>query len=326
MGTSEELVKKMLCFRWCNETILLLSFSLLQANCFLLRNVHYPISIVRGRHDFRSEQRVSVVSEHGVASTTALDPQQKNRQRYRSQLFSSRTSGEGRWQYDSRRRRELLSRNGPYFKLDRFRNKIEFGSTIKLSTKLISAVRGNDASREKNYNLICQWLSNEREIALSIWDSNKMKDKGNNIYRLEIMQLQFVTLKLKPWVDVRMETKYSDAENNIPVFTLDSVDFDPNILILPGVGVSASDLGITIEVSGELKPGADGVGVNGIITFQTSGKLPLPLQIVPDPVLKIAADTINQTIVNFAVQSFQKGARQQFREFQRKKGLVKRTS
>ena len=104
-----------------------------------------------------------------------------------------------------------------------------------------------------------------------------------------------------------------------PVFSLQSVNFDPNIQVLPGLRISADSLGIIIEVVGELRPTKDGKGVVGDIAFQTSGELPPPMRLLPEPALKAASDTINKTIVNFAIQSFQKGATAKYREFLRKK-------
>lgn len=91
--------------------------------------------------------------------------------------------------------------------------------------------------------------------------------------------------------------------------------FDPNIQILPGVGVSADSLGILIDVVGELYPSKDGKGVDGKIGFVTSGELPPPMRILPEQALKGSLSTINRTITNFAISSFQKGTRTQFQHF-----------
>lgn len=204
------------------------------------------------------------------------------------------------------RRRELLARNGPFFKLDRFQGGVEFGSSAKLITKLDNTA---------NLDGIAEWLSDGKGLALSIWDEKLMKDLGNNIYRLNTMKLQFVTIQLAPSVDMIMKTDI-DKKQNVPIFSLRSVGFDPNISILPGVGVSAESLGVYIEVEGELQPTKDGKGVEGKISFSTKGKLPPPMRLLPEPALKLASDKINETIVNFAIQSFQKGAVKKYKEFQ----------
>ena len=123
------------------------------------------------------------------------------------------------------------------------------------------------------------------------------------------MTLMFVTIQLAPHVDVKM---YTDDRGH---FNLESVAFDPNIQILPGVGVSADSLGILIDVVGELYPSEDGKGVDGKIGFVTSGELPPPMRLLPEPVLKASLSTINRTITNFAINSFQKGAKSKYREF-----------
>jgi Protein of unknown function (DUF1997) len=216
------------------------------------------------------------------------------------------------------RRRILLSRTGPHFQLNRFTGQIEFGATAQLTTKLT-----DDATeKERRTNEIDTWLKDERGMAMSIWDEKLTTDLGNHVYRLQIMTLQFVTLQLSPSVDVRMKTVMMGDANNKqqqqPVFSLDSVNFDPNIEFLPGMKISAESLGIVIEVAGEMRALPNGNGVSGRISFQTSGSLPPPMRILPDAVLKAASDSINETVANFAIASFQRGARAQFRAFLQK--------
>lgn len=202
------------------------------------------------------------------------------------------------------RRKEILSRKGPFFELNRNDGTVAFGATANLVTELDNAGNSDD---------IKEWLQDERSLALSIWDEELIQEKGGNLYRLQIMKLQFVTLKLQPWVDTRMKTVKNSKGD--PVFTLQSEAFDPNVELLPGMQVSAESLGIVIEVSGQLQATADGKGVTGKIAFQTSGALPGPLRVLPESALKGASDSINQTVVNFVVRSFQTGARKNFGDF-----------
>jgi hypothetical protein len=203
------------------------------------------------------------------------------------------------------RRRELLARSGPYFKLNRFQGAVEFGSSAMLVTNL---------DQKPNPAGISEWLSDGRGLALSIWDEKMMKDLGNSLYRLQTMKLQFVTIQLSPSVDVQMWTS-PDPTTGEPVFSLQSVDFDPNIQLFPGVGLSASTLGIHIDVVGELRSSPDGKGVTGSISFATTGNLPPPMRVLPEGPLKMASDAINDTVVSFAVASFQEGAIRKYREF-----------
>lgn len=203
------------------------------------------------------------------------------------------------------RRSELLARSGPYFKLNRFQGAVEFGSSAKLVTNL---------DQKPNPAGISKWLADGRGLALSIWDEKMMKDLGNSLYRLQTMKLQFVTIQLSPSVDVQMWTS-PDPNTGEPVFSLQSVNFDPNIQLLPGIGVSASTLGLQIDVVGELRSSPDGKGVTGSISFATTGNLPPPMRVLPEGPLKMASDAINDTVVSFAVESFQKGAIRKYREF-----------
>jgi len=203
----------------------------------------------------------------------------------------------------SANRSKILQRNGPHFKLNRFSGRVEFGSTANLVTTLPDA----------NPKSTATWLSDERRVALSIWDENLLQDLGSSMYRLELMTLQFVTIQLAPRVDARMWTEV-DA-NGTPTFKLQSEGFDPNIQLLPGMNIPASALGIEIEVVGELRPSNDGKGVTGKIGFVSGGELPPPMRLLPETALKGASDTICKTVSDFAIQSFQNGARKKYKEF-----------
>ena len=226
------------------------------------------------------------------------------------------------------RRQTLLSRKGSHFKLDRFSGTIEFGAAANLVTQLDVPVARVTTESTDNIDFersIDDWLQDERSLAMSIWDPKLTKEMGNNVYRLQVMSLQFVTLQLAPWVDVQMKTVLSrnnrtdnnnqqiQQQHHEPVFTLQSVAFDPNVQVLPGLRISADALGIVIEVAGQMR--RSGSGVTGTIAFQTTGKLPPPLRVLPEPALKAASDAINGTIVKFAVRSFQSGAQKNYKEF-----------
>jgi Protein of unknown function (DUF1997) len=248
-------------------------------------------------------------------------------------------------QQQEARRKVLLSRTGPHLKVDRMRGTIEFGATANLVTQLqlppppppstiTTTTIDETVVTASTQTMIDAWLRDEnRGLAMSIWDPQLMTYLGNDVYRLQIMTLQFVTITLAPWVDVQMRTttvqqvrnknQNDNHDNNddidnpasTPEFIVQSIGFEPNIQILPGMRVDAQSLGIVIEVAGGLRPGSDGTSVTGGIAFQTSGILPPPMRLIPDPILKAASDTINQTIVNFVIQNFRTGAQKNFQEF-----------
>jgi Protein of unknown function (DUF1997) len=205
------------------------------------------------------------------------------------------------------RRKELLSRKGPYYNLDLPSGNVEFGATIQLITKL-------DEDSDENNLLISDWVSDEKQVARSIWDESLTTDLGDSVYRLQVMKLQFVTLELQPRVDIQIfaTTRPSDG---IPVIYLQSVNFDPQLSILPGMGsIDISSLNIVIDVAGQMAPDGKG-GVAGRITFATLGQLPRLLRLVPQGILQAAAETICQTIAAFATESFQRGAKKTYQDF-----------
>lgn len=209
------------------------------------------------------------------------------------------------------RRRTLLSRRGPHFDLNRRTGQIEFGATARLTTQLLTETTIDDEMTIQKD--IDAWLQEEDSFATSIWRKDLMQDLGNNVYRLQVLELNFVSLQLAPWVDLRMKT-VSDKNGN-PVFTLQSVGFEPNVKLGKNMQISAQQLGIVIEVAGQLRRGKEGASVSGSIAFQTTGNLPPPLRILPNGVLQAASDSINDTIVQFAIQSFESGARENFQQY-----------
>jgi len=238
----------------------------------------------------------------GVASSFIIPSTVQRKSASKPSLISTQLSA-----YSSTSRSTILNRNGSHFKLNRFNGKVEFGSTATLITKFDST-----SSKET----IQEWLSDEKRVALSIWDEKLLKELGNSIYRLQLMTLQFVTIQLSPSVDTKMWIDYENANGvKSPIFKLQSIDFDPNIELLPGLNVPASSLGIQIEVVGELRPSKDGQGVEGRIGFVSGGDLPPPMRLLPEPVLKSASDLICKTVSDFAIMSFQRGARAKYKEF-----------
>ncbi|EED93089.1 predicted protein [Thalassiosira pseudonana CCMP1335] len=218
---------------------------------------------------------------------------------------STQLSAKPRKSWTQRERSTILSRTGEYFTLDRFSGKVEFGSSSNIRTNLDNSSLGS----------ITKWLSNDRAIAMSIWDEKLITEVEPQVYRLKLMTLMFVTIQLAPHVDVRMWTEGTNTDETATTFKLESVAFDPNIQILPGVGVSADSLGILIDVVGELYPSKDGRAVEGKIGFVTKGELPPPMRLLPEQALKGSLSTINRTITKFAMDSFQQGARTKYRQF-----------
>ena len=218
-------------------------------------------------------------------------------------------------QMSKARRATLMSRQGPYFQLDRASGDIEFGATASLVTTLTQPARSDDTD-----DSIAAWLQDERNLALSLWDPNLIEEKEDSVYRLQLMTLQFVTIQLAPWVDMQMKTyqakSKSDPTRTLPIFRLQSLQFDPNLRVLPGVRVTADSLNLVIDVAGEMRPTPCGTGVAGSIAFATTGKLPLPLRVLPARALQAASHRINTTVAQFALQSFQKSAQANYLAFQ----------
>lgn len=208
------------------------------------------------------------------------------------------------------RREELLQRNGPFFQLNKLNGQVEFGSTAELTTQL------NDIGGIESWNMVANWLKDSDSIAMSIWDPKNIIRLDNSIYRLLVMKLQFIIFSVQPTVDMKMKTEYYNNDINKPIFIIQSIQFNPNVQLLPGtLPMNIDSLGITIEVVGRLVPSKNGKGVTGCISFATCGILPKILQILPNNILRIATDTINETIVQFAIKSFESGAIDKYQQF-----------
>lgn len=253
----------------------------------------------------RERSSRSTSSRKRMAATTARDGRRARRVAGRgvcgSSILDQATHG---------RRDTILNRRGEHFFLDRFGGKVEFGSTANL----VTALRSADVA--PTIESVSEWLSDARRVAGGLWDESLLTELGECTYRLGLMPLQFVTIQLAPSVDVKMWSETDDSAAAVtPTFRLHSTGFDPNIQILPGIGIDAKSLGITIEVCGELRPTADGKGVTGKIGFQFSGELPSAMRVLPESVLKAAGATISRTVREFAVTNFRSGAVKQYRAF-----------
>lgn len=188
--------------------------------------------------------------------------------------------------------------------------KIEFGYTTKLDTDLVNS----------DSDSISQWLSDESRVASGIWDKSKMKKLESNKYRLELMTIQFLTIQLAPSVDVLMWIE-KDPVRGDPIFKLESIGYNPNIKIMPGINADSKALGIEIDVVGELRLDSKGTGLSGEIGFVSSGNLLPPMRLFPERAMKGATALINKTISNFAVKSFEKGAKEEYAKFMRENPL-----
>ena len=209
------------------------------------------------------------------------------------------------------KRRELLSETnepGNFFSFDRSSGRVSFGSTVVLSTQLTST--------KGQVKKIEQFVKDLKPLSASIWDPSLLKDLGGSVFEVQTMNLQFVSIKLAPTVTMYLWTQDGDEKYpSVPVFKIQSIDFDPNISILPGVGVTAESLGLEICVVGELRPSRNGQGVTGTVSFETSGRLQPPLNLLPKAALEQAANSISTTISQFASQNFQTNCVQQYRQF-----------
>ena len=215
------------------------------------------------------------------------------------------------------KRANILNRGESFFELDKTDGTIEFGSTARLVTTL----EKNPAAK----SVISKWLSKEDRVAASIWDPNLIQSHGDKRYTLEVQSVKFVTISLAPKVTVSMwtERRNSHEEDDI-LFRIESISFDPNIqlLLLPGMPststtITAQDLGIHIEVVGELGVSKEGTGLSGTIGFKTQGTLPKLMRVLPESILQNAVDGINKQIVNFAISNFQRGATMEYSKYRK---------
>eukprot|EP00518_Triparma_eleuthera_P016445 CAMPEP_0197568132 /NCGR_PEP_ID=MMETSP1320-20131121/36825_1 /TAXON_ID=91990 /ORGANISM="Bolidomonas sp., Strain RCC2347" /LENGTH=264 /DNA_ID=CAMNT_0043130393 /DNA_START=92 /DNA_END=883 /DNA_ORIENTATION=- len=230
-------------------------------------------------------QRGSVVTSPARSQPSLLRPffVVSSTSGFRSALFSL-----GAKSKDPAFRKAILTGPSSYMKVSD--SSVSFGATVKLSTALPTSGKAETEA----------WLRDLDSVAAAIWDPTKVK-RLPNAWRLSLISLRFVTIELLPTVDVELLTRDNSAGD--AVFYLSSVGFDPRVKILPGVGIKAEDLGIEINVVGQMKAMGD-KGVVGAIGFETTGNLPLPLRVLPRQVLEKAGEAINKQIVKFAEGNF----------------------
>ena len=99
------------------------------------------------------------------------------------------------------------------------------------------------------------------------------------------------------------------------VFNLTSIGYAPNVSVMGGLNVPESALGITIDVCGQMKVNAASDGVRGVVGFRTRGKLTGPLSMLPESVLRSAAEAVNKKVIDFALESFKTGSEREYAAF-----------
>jgi len=238
---------------------------------------------------------------------------------YKSKLFSTLTQSRQRSSAFDEKRKNILNRKGNRFYLDKVKNIIEFGLSAELVTNL---------TPQAPRRFIEKFVQDEDRIASSLWDSKLRKKIGKQTYRLQLRPLKFVTLQLEPSVDMVMWVEEKNVQTTVttskninndttPVFYLQSIGFDPNLQLLPGVGFNSESLNINIETCGSMQVSRNGSGLEGKIGFVTSGKLPVPLLLLPESVLKSAADLLSNTVKVFIIQTFEKSVIKEYQNFYR---------
>jgi hypothetical protein len=157
--------------------IALLALLLGPVSSFLVAPRHHGVALQVGAPSSSSSIRVADV----FARTTTSS--------FSSQLHS--TASDSSQVLSDERRKVLLTRKGPHFLIDRSKNSIEFGATANLVTDL----GGGGEAMVADADTISDWLRDEQGLALSIWDPKLTTELGNNVYRLQTMNLQFVTIQ-----------------------------------------------------------------------------------------------------------------------------------
>ncbi|GMI57319.1 hypothetical protein ScalyP_jg1875 [Parmales sp. scaly parma] len=216
---------------------------------------------------------------------------------------------------------KILRRTGFHLDLSDDKKKIEFGSTVTLTSRI------NQINKVDESKSLAQFISNPRRVASLIWDPLMIEkidrppgDTSNSVYyRLKLMKLYFVMITLQPHVDMKMMTKTSSSGS--PKFMMESVAYEPNFnyLILAGSKepITAESLSLKIKVVGVMKEdGSDDELLQGIVGFLVSGNLPRVLRIVPRLALGKVCKVICNTIVNKLSGSFETTAQEEYMKFE----------
>jgi len=204
---------------------------------------------------------------------------------------------------------ELLKSRGYYFDLSDDKRTIAFGETVNLRAQLPCGKTGE----------LDNFIRDPIRVASVIWSADKMEkvDSGaaSVVYRLQLMRLNFLAIVLSPWVDLKMISKEMQGR---PQFMMESIGFDPQISVLRS-NITPESLAINIKVAGIMKasPESDQTLV-GLVGFRTTGKLPLPLRIVPKRAISKSCELICRTIVASLKKTYVAKVATEFKEFQRR--------
>ena len=176
---------------------------------------------------------------------------------------------------------------------------IEFGGQLSIDTK----VRGDAKD-------LSAFLTPQR-IVESAWNPANVErlpspSEDRACFRLKQDEVTFVALRVNTYVDVDV-VSVGDRGG----VTLESKDI---ICKASWANQAEKQLDVRIKLVGELKPqAASGAArVRGNFDFTVSGKLVGPLLLTPDPLIRVAADLIDQGVLQYANSRFVRGIESSF--------------
>ena len=195
----------------------------------------------------------------------------------------------------------LLSRRVGEFTDFRGR-RVSFGSVQKVSVPLAGASTAE----------LQEYLTPDT-VATAMWDPRRVKrldDDGR--YQLRMERLSFVMLEIDTAVSVRVA---KDGETGD--ITLTSEDFSLEAKS-PAGRLNTAQLGIKVNVAGQLQILNGGTAVGGKVGFETEGDLPPLMLFTPQPVVAAAMGGMNRAVMGLVVGEFERGFRNDFAAWRRR--------
>jgi hypothetical protein len=197
---------------------------------------------------------------------------------------------------------------GDYWRKTNESGDFEFGSTAQLTNKLDS-LEVDAAESRRN---IISFLSSPSDVCAAMWQEGMIEQLSEDTWRLQLVALNFITLKIEPSVDVRLSST-PDGQ-----FKLSSIAYDPKVMNR-GKIITSDAMKIKIDISGTLGITEDGRGVQGVMGFAGSGNYPSPFKYMPQRILSKAGMIINKSIVAFAMKNFNIGAPREYAKYKIKR-------
>lgn len=133
---------------------------------------------------------------------------------------------------------------------------------------------------------ISHYLRQPKRLMSALTASSRIEPLGNDLFRLKMRPLTFMTLTLQPTVDMHV---WADAEGTV---SLNAVDCEIR-------GIEYINQRFALELSGKLQPCVvrETTYLRGLAELEVSVELPPPFWLTPKPILQATGNGLLKSVL-----------------------------